>query len=579
MLTAEEKVILGEVSFKETALLLDKFKNLVRQSGSQEEKVAAYYIAEKLSAYEIPFEILWPELYLSTPQKAELKIIGLNLDIPAKTPSYSMSTNERWVDGELIYAVSDRQPYAWGELEYRLIFERNPKGKIVICEGIPSPDKVNDIVNHGGVAAIFVQGGERIHEGICTTVWGTPELDDLNDLVKIPVVSINHNDGLKLIQKVQEGKVRGAVRTSLKEGWKTCPLVLAKIPGSRESEKFVLLHGHLDSWHTGIGDNALGNATLLEVSRVLNLHRNELKRSVWVAWWPGHSTGRFAGSTWFADQYGLEIAEHCIAQVNCEAPGCIHANTYEEMMWTEDVDDFCRELVTDVTGMTPGWRRPVRAGDYSFHNIGVSSFFMLSSTMGRRKMEELGYYPVYGCGGNIEWHTEDDDLHLVDERIFLRDTKLYLAGALKMANADIIPIDCRKMLISMENYLKEYWEAAESGFDLTCVFDEINKLKQALDKFHLEALKARGDDTRLMRINETILKLTRKLIRLNYTSKPKFKHDPAAMVPPIPDLAPMVKMPQLSPNEQKFLRTQLVRGRNRVCYTLKECRELLLEEF
>ncbi len=232
-------------------------------------------------------------------------------------------------------------------------------------------------------------------------------------------------------------------------------------------------------------------------------------------------------------------------------------------------------IVTDVTGIMPSWRRPVRAGDYSFHNIGVSSLFMLSSTIGKKKMEELGYYPVYGCGGNIEWHTEDDDLHLVDERIFLRDTQLYLAGVLKMANAEIIPIDCRKMLISMENYLKEYSEVAEGGFDLMAVFDEIKELREAFDKFHLEAIKARGDDSRLKRINETIVKLTRKLIRLNYTSKPEFKHDPAVMIPPIPDLASMVKLPQLTLNEQKFLRTQLIRGRNRVCYALKECRELL----
>ena len=31
----------------------------------------------------------------------------------------------------------------------------------------------------------------------------------------------------------------------------------------------MLLHGHYDSWDVGVGDNATGNATLLEIARVL----------------------------------------------------------------------------------------------------------------------------------------------------------------------------------------------------------------------------------------------------------------------------------------------------------------------
>ncbi|MFN8540799.1 MAG: M28 family peptidase [Thermomicrobiales bacterium] len=31
----------------------------------------------------------------------------------------------------------------------------------------------------------------------------------------------------------------------------------------------LLVHGHLDSWGEGIGDNAVGDATLLELARAL----------------------------------------------------------------------------------------------------------------------------------------------------------------------------------------------------------------------------------------------------------------------------------------------------------------------
>ena len=280
MLTLEEKSILEEISFEEPKMLLYKFNNLIRQSGSEDERKAAYYIGERLAGFGMDYEILWPEIYLSTPVKAELKIIGQNEEINVKTPSYSMSTGDKWVDGELIYASSYRPPYATDEFEYKLRFESDPKGKIVICDGIPSPDKVNDIISNKGVAAIFVQSGERIHEGICTSVWGSPGYEDLANINRIPVVSVNKPDGKRLIESLKENKVRAALRTLLDDGWKKCPLVLTKILGCESPEKFILLHGHIDSWHKGIGDNALGNATMLEIARVLQNNRSKLKKSV-----------------------------------------------------------------------------------------------------------------------------------------------------------------------------------------------------------------------------------------------------------------------------------------------------------
>lgn len=577
MLTLEEKSILKEITFDEPKLLLYKFNNLIRQSGSEDERRAAYYISERLDSYGVDNEILWPEIYLSTPVKAELKIIGQNEEINVKTPSYSMSTGGKWVDGELIYASSYRPPYAADEFEYRLRFESDPKGKIVICEGIPSPDKVNDIINNKGVAAIFVQSGEDIHEGICTSVWGSPGYEDLANINRIPVVSVNNPDGRRLIEYLKHGKVRVAVRTLLDEGWKKCPLVLTKILGYENPEKFLLLHGHMDSWHKGIGDNALGNATMLEIARVLQNNRSKLKKSVWIAWWPGHSTGRYAGSTWFADRFAMEFYDNCIAQVNCESTGCVNANTYDGIMWTEDMDDFCRDIVVDVTGIEPKWTRPIRAGDYSFNNIGISSFFMLSSNMSKEKIEKLGYYEVYGCGGNIEWHTENDDMRIVDEKIFLRDTRLYLAGIYKMVNEPQLPINIKKLLESMKNYLNEYQAAAGDSFDFGIVFNEIISLELLVDELYYKADKYKNENEKNHIICNTILRIVRKLIRINYTSRQEFKHDPAAMMPPIPDLAPVLMINNISNGDQKFLITQLIRARNRVIYTLRECQQIIAD--
>jgi N-acetylated-alpha-linked acidic dipeptidase len=50
--------------------------------------------------------------------------------------------------------------------------------------------------------------------------------------------------------------------------------------------------------------------------------RGELRRSVRIAWWPGHSTGRYAGSTWYADAFAIDLDENCVAQIDCDSPGC-----------------------------------------------------------------------------------------------------------------------------------------------------------------------------------------------------------------------------------------------------------------
>ena len=37
-----------------------------------------------------------------------------------------------------------------------------------------------------------------------------------------------------------------------------------------------------------------------------------------IAWWPGHSTGRYAGSTWFADAFALDLDDDSAPLVGTE---------------------------------------------------------------------------------------------------------------------------------------------------------------------------------------------------------------------------------------------------------------------
>ena len=83
---------------------------------------------------------------------------------------------------------------------------------------------------------------------------------------RIPSVAVSHDDAAAL--EAAEGEIC-RVCTELEEGWFDRVLPVVEIPGTEEPERFVLLHGHYDSWSVGVGDNATGDAAMLEIARVL----------------------------------------------------------------------------------------------------------------------------------------------------------------------------------------------------------------------------------------------------------------------------------------------------------------------
>ena len=298
------------------------------------------------------------------------------------------------------------------------------------------------------------------------------------------MININQPDGQRLIAATQLNPTSVCLETRVEERWRPCALVEAVIQGADWPDEFILLHGHYDSWHFGIGDNATGNAGLLELARIFHSGRENLRRTIKVVWWPGHSTGRYAGSTWYADQFALELRDHCVAQVNMDSPGCVGATSYEEVMWMVECDSICRSAITDRTEAPIQRLRPLRAGDYSFNQIGISSFFMLSSNRPPEQRKEMGLYPVGGCGGNTVWHTEDDLMPVYDPEIMLQDLRIYVAALTRTANAEVLPFDHRAAVQEMREGLSDYEFASGHRLDLKPVREALSQLDAQLSRFY-----------------------------------------------------------------------------------------------
>ncbi len=556
--------MLADVSLVAPWELTERFSQMPRCLPDDVNR-ACDLMVERLQSHGVPVEVLMARLYLSIPLEAQV-VFG-ERSFRAKPSAFSASVPQG-IEAELVY-VPATYSASISTLFHRNIQAPEPgrlRGRIVVSEGYATPAKMREFELAGAVGVIAINPGADIHWGICTTIWGTPELDDLPRKPRIPVVAVNHPDGQQLIEAASAGR-SVVLKTRLQEGWFDQKLPVVTVPGTSPDGDFVLLHGHYDSWDVGVGDNATGDATLLEIARVLWKHRGALHRSVRIAWWPGHSTGRYAGSTWFADHFAADLDEHCVAQINCDSPGCRWATEYRNVSWMAETEAFAQETIRAVAGLSAEGERPHRAGDWAFNNIGVSSLMMLSSTMPETLRQEKGYYAVGGCGGNIAWHTENDTLDVADPQIMIQDIRVYLGLTVGIANASILPFDWRALTREFSATLERYQRLLGDEYSLSGAKSQVARLEAALEVFY-QRLSAGGVQSGIA--NALIRRLARVLVPINHTLATRFSHDAATAMPALPGLALANRWANCPAEHKGFALTQIHRADNKLQGALRQ---------
>jgi len=567
-----DKEILDKVNIDVAWDLVEEYSKFPRWKPDDVNK-SCKLITDKLEKFGIKHKVYEPDLYLSVPFTASVKLND-GTSLHAKPPSYSINCEEG-VSAELHYVPS----HVSKDIEN--LFDKSQdkeastpdkvRGKIIISEGFSFPGKIQDFEKAGAVGVIAINPGVDIHWGICTSIWGMPEYDGLENKPNIPVVAVNLESGNKLIE-LSKSNEKVTLFTKLDEGWYNQKIPEVTIEGNNENDDFILLHGHYDSWDVGVGDNATGDACMLEIARLLNENKNKLKRNVKIVWWPGHSTGRYAGSTWYADNFAIELSRNCVAQINCDSPGCRWADTFNHLSVMTEAEDYVHKVISDITGITPVCERPHRAGDYSFNNIGISSFFMLSSTMPDDLRKEKNYYAVGGCGGNIAWHTENDVMEIADKKNLERDIKVYAASVIELSTCKYLPFNWLASAKEFREVLNNYQNKSGNHFDLSPSIQALDDFENKLIKFY-ELINQNNIEP--IKANEIIKKLARILVPLNYARNPRFTHDPAVPIPQIPVLSLCEEFNEISEENHGFVKNQLVRGQNRVIDALDQASILL----
>jgi len=212
------KTVLDDVAIEAPWELVEKYATFPRWK-PEDVNASCDMLVERLKQHGVPVTVLEADLYLSIPYEASVQAEGKTYR--AKPPSYSVSVPQG-IEGEIVYV-----PATYSK-SVGTLFQKNQdaeaskperiRGKIVISEGFAFPQKVHEFEQSGAIGVIAVNPGVDIHWGTCTTIWGSPDLQDSVRKPRIPVVAVSNPDGQKLLALAASGG-EATIRADLLEGW------------------------------------------------------------------------------------------------------------------------------------------------------------------------------------------------------------------------------------------------------------------------------------------------------------------------------------------------------------------------
>jgi hypothetical protein len=546
-------------------------------AGSAEERRACDFLVGRLRAYGYAPIVHEFDSYISYPRGASLVVsaAGARFDVAAVGVAFGLSTPAGGFTEEVVLVGSGSDADYVG---------RDVRGKIALVTRLPSPANALAAARHGARGMICMSAGRQRHKMIITPVWGTPEFDQAAGIPRVHAVSIAKDDGDRMVGALKEGPVRATILADTFEGWRTVRLPTAELKG-RERE-FALVGAHYCSWFDGATDNVSGDACVLELARVLKEFDGRLRYGIRFAWWPGHSHGRYSGSTWYADTHWQELRDNAIVYFNIDSPGVKGATVYVPRHQMAEVAAFNEAMTTEVTGWSTmtganaqlalGRRRdkyvsptrPSRAADQSFWGIGVSSMSVYSMLTPDDANRDAN---VGGSGGAWWWHSEHETIDKCDAQILVQDTRLYASILLRLATASVLPFKVSAIAEDFLDSLREYVEEAGSFLPLGQLVAEVEALLTRLQGVEA-ACASLTDERATAAVNRMFLRLARTLNPVLYQACSPFEHDPALASHALPSLAPALRLKAMDPGSDafKFAVTGLRRRINRVRHHVGE---------
>lgn len=547
---------------------LEEFAKRVKLSGTAEELDSFRYLQNCLDGYGLKTELILHDAYISLPGKARLEIGNQTPD--CITHSFSRSSPEGGLKGKVVYAGTG------SEKDFAAI---DARGKIVLLEHIANPAASLRASEAGAVGQIHISPHQHLHEMCISPVWGSPTDAALGKLPKTVVLSVRQADGEALKRRVQAGEeVEATLYAEVDTRWRKTPILVAELfrNGAADDEPFVMFSGHHDTWHLGVMDNGGANATMLEVARLIAPEKDKLKRGLRLCFWSGHSHGRYAGSTWYADANWEDLAKRCAVHVNVDSTGAKGNTVMSDALSSSELYGLAAEAVQRQGGQELDRHRMSRAGDQSFWGIGIPSIFM---GMGEQPLGGsdnvvgaiLGGSNRKAAGFGWWWHTPDDTLDKMDRDLLVRDTRVYVHTLSRLLTDSVLPLDYAAHAEALMHELDALAAKLEGRLDLASLTRRAKIFREKATALKQRAAGAKSN-AEAAQINARLMAASRAMVPMDYTSGNRFEPDPAFGQSAYPVLDPLRRLAATSDGSDaaKFAAVAARRAANRLAHALND---------
>ena len=407
----------------------------------------------------------------------------------------------------------------------------------------------------GSVQYLFDYPGDPLTPGR-PSIPGEPRLkpEEATDLTRIPVQPIAYDVARTILDKLK-GPVRPRgfqgglpfayhvggtddVKVHLKTDmdYKIRKIwdVVARIDGSEEKDRWVILGNHRDAWVFGAVDPNSGSSVMLEVGRgfgELLKQGWKPRRTIILCSWDAEEYG-LVGSTEWAEEQAAELKDKAVAYLNLDAAvsGAHFGASSVPSLWklmrgaTRDVkdpktgksvyqqwQDRARENRPE-TEQNPGEARITALGsgsDYTpfLQHLGVAS----------TDMSFNGDYGVY--------HSAYDSFYWMDHfgdpgfQYHVAAAQLWGTMAMRLADADGLTFDYTDYATQIREYFTEAFRLARirnlaGGLDEKAVnsaVDDLAKEAERVEKNRQEAIR-NSDRAKLAKINDALIQAERQFI-------------------------------------------------------------------
>ncbi len=546
---------------------LEEFARRVKLSGTPEELESFRYLQATLDGLGFKTDLILHDAYISLPGAARLEA---GSERPACiTHSFSRPSGKNGVRGELVYLGSGTDAD----------FARHDvRGRIVLVDGLASPAVSQRATRAGAIGQVHVSVHEHKHEMCISPVWGSPSDATAELLPRTVVLTVAKDDGERLKARVAQGQRDVTLYAEVDTGWRKTPILVADLATETggDDEPFVMFSGHHDTWYFGVMDNGGANATMLEIARLFSVNRAALRRALRLCFWSGHSHGRYSGSAWYADHRWQELARRCLAHVNVDSTGGRGNTMLSDMPTSAELRAVAAEAVREQGGQELTGLRLSRAGDQSFWGVGIPSLFMTAGEQPAEGGQNVAAAIFSGTGRKGAgfgwwWHTPDDTLDKMDADLLVRDTRIYAHALWRLLTDVVVPLDYAAYAEALIEELSALAAVKAKGIDLAGLTAAAQALRAKASELTAAAAGVQNAQ-QAATIESALLRASRHLVPVDYTSGDRFSHDPALSQSPYPVLDPLRRLDAAAAGsgEVHFLAVAAVRACNRMAHALDE---------